>query len=307
MLKVDLITGFLGAGKTTLIRRYLAYLKSLGLRALIIENEFGPASVDSRLLAPDIDDHCDIADLTGMCMCCVGKDEFIDRLCDAAAHNYDRVIVEPSGIYDVDEFFSVMESPLVETVCEIGAVVTVVDASDTKPLTPEVAYLSFCQLAASGLILVSKTDRHPASNAAARIADLMNEFAGAAAPIAPVIDTPWADLPDAFFADLMNAGCNRLLHERMQFSHTETFTAIALKPAFADRRQLESKLRRLFRAAAAGRVFRVKGVARDAEGNAFDVNCTPATLSVTPCPPTKPLLIVIGQSLNEDRITHMLT
>ena len=70
MVTVDLITGFLGAGKTTFIHRYIHYLKKQGISVGIIENEFGDVGVDSELLK---DDGCQISDLSGLCMCCVGK------------------------------------------------------------------------------------------------------------------------------------------------------------------------------------------------------------------------------------------
>ena len=80
-MKVDLITGFLGAGKTTFIRRYIKYLHRHGQKVRIIENEFGAISVDSQILQ---EDNCEIQDLTGMCMCCVGKEAFKRMLIDAA-------------------------------------------------------------------------------------------------------------------------------------------------------------------------------------------------------------------------------
>ena len=79
MTKVDLITGFLGAGKTTFIHRYLQYLRDQ--RVLIIENEFGSIGVDSSLLK---DEGCPIEDLSGVCMCCKGRGRFISMLIGAA-------------------------------------------------------------------------------------------------------------------------------------------------------------------------------------------------------------------------------
>ena len=103
-MEVDLITGFLGVGKTTFIRSYLKYLEKKGQKAAVIENEFGSVDIDSQLLQ---DTGCPISSLAGECMCCTGKDTFRHMLMDAAEEGVDRVLVEPSGIYDVDEFFDV--------------------------------------------------------------------------------------------------------------------------------------------------------------------------------------------------------
>ena len=89
MTKVDLITGFLGAGKTTFIHEYLHHLRAG--RTLIIENEFGSIGVDAQFLRGE---GCPIEDLSGVCMCCRGRDQFIHMLCDAAEQGYDRVPYE---------------------------------------------------------------------------------------------------------------------------------------------------------------------------------------------------------------------
>ena len=132
MLRVDLITGFLGAGKTTFIREYLRHLT--GENVLVIENEFSSIAVDSRFLR---DEPCAIADLSGVCMCCMGREQFRSLLIEAAAHDYDRVLVEPSGIYDVDEFFALLGMGSVGEVCRPGSVLTIVDAAGSLTLTCE--------------------------------------------------------------------------------------------------------------------------------------------------------------------------
>ena len=143
MVQVDLITGFLGAGKTTFIHKYLRYLKDKGLNVRMIENEFGAVSVDTMLLR---DDDCDITDLAGLCMCCVGKDAFIKMLIESANSGCDRIIVEPSGIYDVDEFFEVMSLPKVNSLCEIGSILTIADPYGMDHLTDEAEYLLYAAL-----------------------------------------------------------------------------------------------------------------------------------------------------------------
>ena len=153
-MRVDLITGFLGSGKTTFIRKYLSWLQEKGERIRIIENEFGAVNVDTRLLQ-DITQEID--DLAGCCMCCTGKDRFISMLLEAAAGGYDRVLVEPSGIYDVDEFFSVMRLEKVAQVCEIGSILTIVDACLPQMPSGETGYLMYAQLLAAGEIILSKT------------------------------------------------------------------------------------------------------------------------------------------------------
>lgn len=73
MTKVDLVTGFLGTGKTTFIKKYADYFIRKGEKIGIIENEFGGVAVDSILLK---DQGCDVSQLSGGCMCCSGKADF---------------------------------------------------------------------------------------------------------------------------------------------------------------------------------------------------------------------------------------
>ena len=154
MVKVDLITGFLGSGKTTFIRRYADYLQRQEKKINIIENEFGGVSVDSIILR---DQGCDISQIAGGCMCCTGKISFQNMLLDGAARGYDRILVEPSGIYDVDEFFDVMFTEPVKSCCEIGNIFTIVDARFDDSLSDEAKYLMFSQLLSSGKMIMSKT------------------------------------------------------------------------------------------------------------------------------------------------------
>lgn len=151
MTKVDLITGFLGTGKTTFIHLLLRHLR--GQKVLVIENEFGSIGVDAKFLRGD---GCPIEDLSGMCMCCKGRDRFIAMLANAAAQGYDRVVVESSGIYDVDEFFDVMNNPMVRVGCEIGSVLAIVDANAPRDVSMESGYLMVTQLLAAGAVILSK-------------------------------------------------------------------------------------------------------------------------------------------------------
>ena len=69
MVQVDLITGFLGSGKTTFLRRYVQYLVAQGHSVCILENDFGAVNVDAMLLQDLIGEHCDIETISGGCDC----------------------------------------------------------------------------------------------------------------------------------------------------------------------------------------------------------------------------------------------
>ena len=113
MVKIDLITGFLGAGKTTFIRKYAKYLMDNGQNIGILENDFGAVNVDMMLLQDLMGEKCELEMVAGGCDYDCHVRRFKTKLISMAMCGYDRVIVEPSGIYDVDEFFDVLhEEPL---------------------------------------------------------------------------------------------------------------------------------------------------------------------------------------------------
>ena len=114
MVQVDLITGFLGAGKTTFLRRYAAYLAGQGERVCILENDFGAVNVDAMLVQDLLELGCEIETISGGCDCDTHQRRMRTKLISMAMRGFTRVLVEPSGIFDVDEFFDVLrDDPLV--------------------------------------------------------------------------------------------------------------------------------------------------------------------------------------------------
>ena len=113
MVQVDLITGFLGAGKTTFLRRYAAYLTAQGHHVCILENDFGAVNVDAMLVQDLLGERCEIETISGGCDCDTHQRRMRTKLISMAMRGFDRVVVEPSGIFDVDEFFDVLrDEPL---------------------------------------------------------------------------------------------------------------------------------------------------------------------------------------------------
>ena len=105
MIQIDLITGFLGSGKTTFIRRYAKYLIDQGLNIGILENDFGAVNVDAMLLQDILGDNCTLEMVAGGCDADCHRRRFKTKLIAMGMCGYDRVLVEPSGIFDMDEFF----------------------------------------------------------------------------------------------------------------------------------------------------------------------------------------------------------
>ena len=101
MVQVDLITGFLGAGKTTFLRRYVRYLVQQGHKVCILENDFGAVNVDAMLVQEVLGPGCDVETISGGCDCDTHQRRMRTKLIAMAMRGFDRVVVEPSGIFSI--------------------------------------------------------------------------------------------------------------------------------------------------------------------------------------------------------------
>ena len=104
-LPVTLLTGFLGSGKTTFFKKYAIYLIDQGLHIAILENDFGAINVDMMVLEEELGDQCELEMVVGGGDLDCHRRRFKTKLISMGMRGFDRILVEPSGIYDVDEFF----------------------------------------------------------------------------------------------------------------------------------------------------------------------------------------------------------
>lgn len=162
MIKIDLITGFLGSGKTTFLKKYAADRMACGERIGILENDFGAVNVDMMLLQELEEAGCGLEMVSGGCDYDCHRRRFKTKLIAMGMEGYDRVLVEPSGIFNVDEFFDVLcEDPL-SSWYEVGNVIAIVDAGLEEDLSEQAEYLLADQIAAAGAVVLSRTQEVPA-------------------------------------------------------------------------------------------------------------------------------------------------
>ena len=157
MIKIDLITGFLGSGKTTFIKKYASYLLKKGMNIGILENDFGAVNVDMMLLQDLMGDNCELEMVSGGCDADCHRRRFKTKLIAMGMCGYDRVIVEPSGIFDVDEFFDALHEEPLDKWYEIGNVIAIVDAKLAEDFSAEADYLLASEVADAGCVLLSRS------------------------------------------------------------------------------------------------------------------------------------------------------
>jgi G3E family GTPase len=125
LIKIEVVTGFLGAGKTTFIKKLIESGVFKKEKVIIIENEFGDISVDHKLLAHD---EYDLIELSGGCICCSVKSSLIDTLIQLAQNEKpDRIIIEPSGVFVAEELKQVMGIEAIKTHYYVSGIYTIID------------------------------------------------------------------------------------------------------------------------------------------------------------------------------------
>ena len=194
MIKVDLITGFLGAGKTTFLLRYAKYLMAQGMKIGILVYDHGAVNVDLPLLKELRGEQCELEMLAGGCDPDCHRRRFRSKLIAMGMSGYDRVIIEPSGVFDMDEYYDTLNEQPLDRWYEAGSVIAVVDAKLSADATKEEDFFLASQAASAGCVLLSRvqfaTDEE--------ITEILEKTAGGAAVIRAGLAAPpfWKD-PDS--------------------------------------------------------------------------------------------------------------
>ena len=207
MTKIDIFSGFLGAGKTTLIRKLIAEGYK-GEKLVLIENEFGEIAIDGGFLK---DAGVEITEMNSGCICCTLVGDFTKAL-KKVMEDFapDRIIIEPSGVGKLSDVAKAVEK--VEG-AHIGAKVTVVDAGKCRMYMRNFGEFFNDQVENADLIVLSRTDTagEAKTTAAVELLKGLNDHAG-------LITTPWAQLSGEQIREAMD---HNALHEELEHMEHE--------------------------------------------------------------------------------------
>ena len=215
MTKIDIISGFLGAGKTTLIRKLLeGPLK--GKKVVLIENEFGEIGIDGGFLK---DAGIEITEMNSGCICCTLVGDFGKALHDVLDQfTPDRIIIEPSGVGNLSDVAAAVQPVLKEGEVEMGCLTTVCDASKCRMYIKNFGEFYNNQLESAGTIVLSRT-QNISEKRLDEALKLIREHAGEHTSI---ITTPWDELTGEQIYDVMCAdGHQALLDAAELYAHEE--------------------------------------------------------------------------------------
>ena len=199
MVKVNVISGFLGAGKTTLIRKLLTG-RLRNEKVVLLENEYGEIGIDGGFMK---DAGITVTELNAGCICCTLAGDFqaaVDQLINT--YHPDRILVEPTGVGKLSEILAAVEKakerhPEIET----GGSATVVDAGKCRMYMKNFGEFFLDQVKSASTVIFSRTQLLDADRV-----EKSRQLIAEAHPDARIITTPWDDMEPDFMLDVIENG-----------------------------------------------------------------------------------------------------
>ncbi|MDY3984050.1 CobW family GTP-binding protein [Dysosmobacter sp.] len=187
MTKIDIVSGFLGAGKTTLIKKLLAEAFP-GEKLVLIENEFGEISIDGGFLK---ESGVQISEMSSGCICCSLVGDFNKALKDVETQFHpDRILIEPSGVGKLSDIIVAVENTVADVPeMKLNSFVTVADATKVKVYMKNFGEFYNNQIESAGTIVLSRTQKLSQEKLEAAVAMLQEKN-----PDAAILTTPWDQL-----------------------------------------------------------------------------------------------------------------
>lgn len=302
MIKVDLITGFLGSGKTTFLKKYAGYLIKSGEKVGILENDYGAVNVDMMLLGELEKLGCQLETIAGACDYDCHKRRFKTKLIAMGMSGLSRVIIEPSGIFDVDEFFDILHEEPLDRWYETGSVIAVIDPTSDVEKSENSRYLLASQTSNAGAVVFSKTQLVTAediNSKISRVNSALREFKSERTLTDDIITKPWDELSDSDFEKITNAGYRAGTIVKLPPDEGSYSTLYYMNTGL-DRKAAEQTAAQILSDKSCGNVYRVKGFVKGESW--YELNAVSGKIETKPIANGQDIIIVIGENLDENNI-----
>lgn len=321
-VKVDIISGFLGAGKTTFLKKIIEEKVFGDEKLAIIENEFGKVGIDGILLA---DTGIQIREINSGCICCTLAGDFEKAISELIEKfNPHRIIIEPSGVGKLSDVIKACRSPKIDKLLVINTLITVVDAQRYKLYISNFSEFYENQIKHAATILLSRTKDIEQEKVLNLVKDI-NKIN----PAASIVTTPWdlitarqiidvaEKLPESLLENQVKVGKLKLkrpktLELQGTSSHNCTDNHIANEvfevwgietPKIFDEQELRDILLKLYDVESFGMVLRGKGILQISQDKWVQFDYVPGEIVIQP---TKPdytgRLCFIGNEIKKDVI-----
>lgn len=297
MIKIDLITGFLGSGKTTFILKYAKYLMDKGEKVCIVENDYGAINIDMMLVSSL---GCGTEMVAGGCDYDCHLRRFKTKLISMAMMGYTRVIVEPSGVYDTDEFFDTLyEEPLINYY-EIGNIFFLYDIN-TKNLSEESEYILVSEASAASKLIVTKRDNLDLTLNLDYINSLMKKY---------MCDRVFTNR-DIIYNDelnldsIINSGYASYDHIKMPVINDNNYDSVYLMDKKLTKDFVLKLKDKLFTTDIYGDIIRIKGFVYE-DSKWYKINITKYNTDIEEIDNGQDVIIVIGEHLLKNKINSLI-
>ncbi len=315
MTKIDIVSGFLGAGKTTLIKKLLKEALA-DTKTVLIENEFGEIGIDGGFLK---ESGIEIKEMNSGCICCSLVGDFGTSLKEVLkTYAPERILIEPSGVGKLSDVMRAVQNVIDEKDVVLNSAVAVVDASKCKMYIKNFGEFFINQIAHAGTIILSRTGNISEEKLNTCIA-LIREHNDKAT----IVTTPWDKLDGKDILDTIEGATDleaELLKEIMeQHEHDEeeehhhhhhadeVFTSFGMETAATyTKEDIEEILKALDDEETYGIVLRAKGMVADKEGGWIYFDYVPEESNVRAGKPdVTGKFCVIGSKLKEDALKKL--
>ncbi|MEL7565284.1 MAG: GTP-binding protein [Dehalobacterium sp.] len=308
-IKIDIISGFLGAGKTTLIKRLLED-KLWAERPVIIENEFGEISIDGAILKKT---GIEIKEINSGCICCSLVGEFEKSIQEVISRfQPSRIIIEPSGIGMLSEVIKACTSPRIKGQLSLNMVITVVDVQNFEVYLENFGQFFSNQIQHAKTIILSRTQDTASElvEGAVRSIQKINSCAN-------IVTTPWMHLQaeqiialaegkDSLVPGHDHGGCACAGHFHVHKGDKEFEVWSKETPKIFPEKALKQALRKLDDVSLIGRVLRGKGIVQTGPEQWTQFDFVPGEVRIRPVDPDySGQFCIIGQNLNRKRLAEL--
>ena len=307
MTKIDIISGFLGAGKTTLIKKLLEEA-FIGEKVVLIENEFGEIGIDGAILK---DYEIEIKEMNSGCICCTIAGDFSSALKEILAFdNVDRIIIEPSGVGKLSDVINGCKRFLKEGSVELNICMTVVDAVKYKVYVKNFTEFYTNQLMNSKTIILSRSQ-----NVKEEVLDTIINDIRKINPTAQIVSTDWKELDGKKIrqigestnnAESINSLMNQTKHIHGKHHHAdEVFHVWGRETAKTfECNKVEAILKQL--ANMKGHVLRAKGIIRVEKKQWIQFDYVPDEVIIKEITPEcTGRICVIGGQIDEVQLSEL--
>ena len=280
-----------------------------GMNIGILENDLGAINVDMMLLHDLEGEQCELEMVSGGCDRDCYKRRFKTKLIAMGMCGYDRVLIEPSGVFDVDDFFDTLYEEPLDRWYQIGNVITVVDAALQTDLSREADYVLASEAADAGCVLLSRSQEVAEEEIQNTIGHLNRALKGIQCKRVlkdEIFVKNWEEFTDEDFQRILTSGYVAESYQKMSFEDSDIFDSLNFMNHGLSESEMQHTAEQILKDPACGTVLRIKGFCQKEDKTWVELNATHHETLLRKTEAGQEVLIVIGQKLNEERIRQYL-